>query len=197
MIFPTFESVETFSPDQFVRFLQDQEELGSPYHYELLDGKITISTPADGPSAVAQGNLSGSLIRFVRDGNLGRVYGSSAGYRLPSEDVVEPDVAFVSSERHAAMPAMQPAQFLRVVPDLMIEVLSPSHEKTDLVKKRAIYEKNDVREYWIVDPKERHVRVLLLEGGRFDEARIIDVEGSVESRVLAGFRIAVRDIFAD
>jgi hypothetical protein len=40
MIFPTFESVETFSPEQFLRFVQDQEGLGSLYHYELLDGRI-------------------------------------------------------------------------------------------------------------------------------------------------------------
>jgi len=198
MIFPTFESVETFSPDQFLRFVQNQEELGSLYHYELLDGRIHMTPPAGGPHSVAQGNLFGSLHRFVQDHKLGRVYGSSAGYRLPSEaDVVEPDVAFVSNERHAAMPPMAEGQFLRVVPDLVIEVLSPSHEKNDLVKKRAIYERNAVREYWIVDPPAQEIRVLALENGRFHENAAIGDGGVVESRVLPGFRIAVRDVFAD
>lgn len=197
MIFPTFESVETFSPEQFLRFVQDQEGLGSLYHYELLDGRIYMTPPAGGPHSVAQGNLFGSLFRFVQDRDLGRVYGSSAGYRLPSNDVVEPDVAFVSNERHAAMPPMEPAQFLCVVPDLMIEVLSPSHEKTDLVKKRAVYEKNGVREYWIVDPRERQVRVLLLENRSFRDALVVEAGGTVESCVVPGFRIPVRTIFAD
>ena len=198
MIFPTFESVETFSPDQFLRFVQDQEGLGSLYHYELLDGKIYMTPPAGGPHSVAQGNLFGSLHRFVQDNKLGRVYGSSAGYRLPSEkDVVEPDIAFVSNERHAAMPPMVQGQFLRVVPDLIIEVLSPSHEKNDLIRKRAVYETNGVREYWIVDPPERQVRQLVLEEGRFHDQPIVEFGGSVESRVLPGFRIAVAEIFAD
>lgn len=198
MIFPTFESVdETFTPDQFLRFVQDQEGLGSLYHYELLDGRIYMTPPAGGPHSVAQGNLFRLLTNFVYDRKLGRVYGSSAGYRLPSEkDVVEPDVAFVSNERHAAMPPMD-AGFLRVVPDLMIEVLSASHEKNDLVRKRAVYEKNGVREYWIVDPPKRQVRVLRLEEGRFHDDPLLDIDGTVESRVVSGFRIVVREIFAD
>jgi Uma2 family endonuclease len=76
-------------------------------------------------------------------------------------------------------------------------VLSPSHEKTDLVKKRAVYEKNGVREYWIVDPREQHVCILLLENGTFKDERVIDTGGTVESRVLPGFRMAVASIFAD
>ena len=199
MIFPTFESVETtFTPDQFLRFVQDQEGLGSLYHYELLDGRIYMTPPAGGPHSVAQGNLFALLAGFVRERNLGRVYGSSAGYRLPSEtDVVEPDVAFVSNERHAAMPPMVQGQFLRVVPDLMIEVLSPSHEKNDLVRKRAVYEKNGVREYWIIDPSKQEVHVLILRVGRFRDEPVVDASGTVEAQVLRGFRIAVRDIFAD
>lgn len=198
VIFPTFESVETFSPDQFLRFVQNQEGLGSLYHYELLDGRIIMTPPAGGPHSVAQGNLFGALHRFVQDHKLGRIYGSSAGYRLPSEkDVVEPDIAFVSNERHAAMPPMVEGQFLRVVPDLIIEVLSPSHEKNDLVKKRAVYEKNEVREYWIVDPPERQIRQLVLQNGRFLDLPIVEIAGTVASRVLPGFRIAVADVLAD
>jgi Uma2 family endonuclease len=197
VIFPTFESVDTFSPDQFLRFVQDEEGRGSLYHYELLDGRIHMTPPAGGPHGVAQGNLFALLSSFVRERKLGRVYGSSAGYRLPSNDVVEPDIAFVSNERHAAMPAMQPGQFLRVVPDLMMEVLSPSHEKKDLVIKRAIYEKNGVREYWIADPRKREVQVMFLDAGRLAEPLTVVESGTIESRVLPGMRVPVAEVFAD
>lgn len=197
VIFPTFESVDSFSPDQFLRFVQDEEGRGSLYHYELLDGRIHMTPPAGGPHGVAQGNLFRLLSNYVHERKLGRVYGSSAGYRLPSNDVVEPDIAFVSNERHAAMPPMQPGQFLRVVPDLMMEVLSPSHEKKDLVIKRAIYEKNGVREYWIADPREQEVRVFFLDGGHFQDELVLAAGKTIESRVLDGFRILVSDVFAD
>lgn len=194
VILPSFESVETFDADELFDFVQDEEARGSLYHYELLDGRIHMTPPAGGTHSVAQGNLFAAVRRFVDDHKLGRVYGSSAGYRLTSRDVVEPDIAFVSNERHAKMPPIQKTKWIEVVPDLVIEVLSPTHEKTDLVKKRAIYERNGVREYWIVDPAERRVLHLVLESGAFVERPAAPV---VESAVLAGFRMRVDDIFAD
>lgn len=194
VILPTFESVESFTPEELLRFVEDEEARGSLYHYELLDGRIHMTPPAGGTHSVAQGNLFGALHRFVTDAKLGRVYGSSAGYRLPTNDVVEPDIAFVSNERHAGMPPIQPGKWLVVVPDLVMEVLSPKHEKTDREKKRAIYERNGVREYWIVDPAERSVQLLVLAGASYGERRVDDI---VKSSVLAGFQVAVADIFAD
>lgn len=50
-------------------------------------------------------------------------------------------------------------------PDLVVEVLSPSTAKNDRVAKKAAYEKNGVREYWIVDPVNRFVEQYLLRDG--------------------------------
>ncbi len=53
---------------------------------------------------------------FVERYNLGKMFGSSTGYDLPSGDTVEPDVAFISHERWAAGPQVRRGQFLKIVP---------------------------------------------------------------------------------
>jgi Uma2 family endonuclease len=52
------------------------------------------------------------------------------------------------------------------VPDLLVEILSSSNRKHDTVRKRRLYARNRVPEYWIVDPEEQTVEFLeLVEGG--------------------------------
>lgn len=128
---------------------------------------------------------------FARESGLGRVFGSSTGYRLPSGDLVEPDIGFVLRSR---LPPLEAGKFLELVPDTVVEVVSPSDPKRDFVEKRAVYEANGVREYWVVAPEKKTVLLLVLEGGRFRET-LIDLEGSVMSSVLPGFRMTARDVF--
>ncbi|MDA3810205.1 MAG: Uma2 family endonuclease, partial [Spirochaetaceae bacterium] len=48
-------------------------------------------------------------------------------------------------------------------PDLIIEILSPSTGKKDLNEKFQLYEKNGVKEYWVVDPGNKYIEIFLLE----------------------------------
>ena len=52
-------------------------------------------------------------------------------------------------------------------PDLAVEVLSPSTARYDRGRKKSVYEKCGVREYWIVDPANRSVEQYVLENGAF------------------------------
>ncbi len=53
-------------------------------------------------------------------------------------------------------------------PDLVVEVLSPSTAKRDRVDKKAVYERCGVREYWLVDPKNRTIEQYLLRDGKLE-----------------------------
>ena len=192
--FPTFESTVTLSYEQYERFLVDLEKLTHLFHCELVNGRIYMTPPAHAPHGAVQDNLYRPISNFAHDNRLGRVFGSSTGYRLAADIVLEPDVAFVSNVRLAAMPPLGAVKFVEVAPDLAIEILSPSDPKHDLVEKRAIYEKHGVSEYWIADPARKIVRLLTLEGGKYRET-LIGIEGVVESKVLPGLRIPTRDIF--
>jgi Uma2 family endonuclease len=60
--------------------------------------------------------------------------------------VVEPDVLVVDAEDTVG-------DFLTRVPLLVVEVLSRSTRTTDLHNKKALYEREGVPSYWVVDPK--------------------------------------------
>lgn len=193
VILPTFESKETFSYEQFVRFLREQEKLTDLFRCELLDGRIHMSPPAGWLHATVQDNLYTPVSTFVRERRLGRTLGPSAGYRLSPADLVEPDVAFLSNERLAANPPDPSSAFPEIVPDFVIEILSSDRQR-DLVEKRAIYQKSGVREYWIVDPEGRSVLQLVRTGERFEERRLASGDRIV-SAVIEGFQIDVNAVF--
>ncbi len=63
---------------------------------------------------------------------------------------------------------MTPIKVQRI-PDLLVEILSPSNPDHDLVTKRLVYEACQVTEYWIVYPEEHRVLPLILVDGRYTE----------------------------
>jgi Uma2 family endonuclease len=189
-----FESTRTVTPEEFAAFAAAREFAGDPGHYELLNGKVVMSPPAGYPHGEIGSNVQGLLRDFVRPRKLGKLFDSSQGFELPSGDIVEPDHAFVSNERWAAAPAPVPGQFLRVVPDLVVEVLSPRTASRDRSEKKAIYERNGVLEYWLVDAQAGEVTVFHSIDDRFDGGAVYGIADSLSSRILEGLAIEVRDL---
>ena len=81
-------------------------------------------------------------------------------------------------------------------PDLVVEIVSPSNPERDLIRKRDIYARHGVREYWIADPITRLIRVMVLDGngyrlvGEFGEGDLL------ESGALEGIGLEVRGAFS-
>jgi Uma2 family endonuclease len=131
----------------------------------------------------------------VKARKLGFVCDSSQGYELPSGDTVEPDHSFVSAARWSAAPAPEAGKFLRVVPDLVVEVLSTGTSSRDRGEKKAIYALNGVREYWLVDARARELVVFSLAGSAYDLGRRHALDERASSTVLEGLELAVADLF--
>jgi Uma2 family endonuclease len=192
----TFVSSETFTQGEFVAWLK---RFGSAddHHYELLDGHIVQEPPAAWPHGESELTIGAELYAWVKQRRVGRVFGASQGFELPSGDTVQPDVAYVSRERWEAT-SVEAGRFLRIVPDLVVEVVSPSSGERDRVLKRRIYERNGVREYWLVDPLRREaVQHLLGGGGEFDPGRRLGAQDRIASAVLAGFEATVESFFPE
>jgi Uma2 family endonuclease len=68
------------------------------------------------------------------------------------------------------------------VPDLLIEVLSPSNKEYDLIKKKDLYEKFGVQEYWIVDPDTKLAIGFALSGDSYK--KISEEIGKINSSLL-------------
>jgi Uma2 family endonuclease len=189
-----FVSTETFTQKEFKRWL-DERPASDINHYELLRGRIVMSPPAGWPHGSVGANLLAPMVYFVRAHGLGQVMDSSTGYDLPSGDTVEPDISFISAARFAAGPAPQPGKFLRIVPNLVAEILSPATAQKDQTEKKAIYAENGVEEYWIVDSKRREITVFPLSGKRFGRGAVYTARDTLHSRVLDGFLLRVGEAF--
>ena len=193
---PSFESVGTYSLEEFLQFVRERESQGDVHHYELLHGRIVMNPPAGWPHGNVEGKLVTWLNLHVGHRKLGLVFGASQGFRL-GRHVVEPDVSFVSGERWQAMPELpKPGEWPAVAPDLVMEILSPSNAFRDRGAKREIYEQAVVREYWLVDPAALRVTVLVHDGTRFRESAVVEHDGSAESHVLPGFRAPLAELFS-
>ena len=134
------------------------------------------------------------LKSFLRGRGLGRSFGSSQGFEFPSGDTVEPDVSFVSAARWGTAP--RPRKFLRVVPELVFEILSPSTARIDLGPKRRVYARNGVLEYVLVD-SERRVLTVFRGEERRSVGEELGADATFSSRVLPGFGFRVGELFEE
>jgi len=171
----------------------DGSEIG---RFEFLYGCVVAEPPAHWPHGKLDATFVHRLASQVEDVGRGLVFGSSQGFALPTGDTVEPDVAVVLRETWDAAPPPTLGRFLTVVPDLVVEVLSPSTARRDRGPKRDIYERNGVREYWLVDPRRREITVLARGvDGRLGPEHTVAGDDPARSTLLAGFSVRPSDIF--
>lgn len=193
-----FESVETFTADEFERFVEERRRRADLYDYELLHGRIVMNPPAGWPHGSVEIRLASQLDQFVRTQSLGYAFGPSQGFLFPSGDIVGPDASFVSNARWRTAPPPEHGRFLRVVPDVVFEIVSPSNASRDRGEKFAIYERNGVLEYWMLDPLARRLSLFVHESDqRFAPARIHEADQTAASEVLQGFSLRLLDLLPD
>lgn len=175
--------------------VDDLERDGMPDGlWELIDGRIVEVAPAGGEASSTAVMIASFLVPHVRASRLGRVYGADGGFVLyPGEEremLRAPDVAFVRAER--VPPPERHARFLRLAPDLVVEVVSPGDSAREVGEKVAMWLAAGVRLAWLVDPRPRTVAVH--ESGR--PVRVLGDRDELNGgEVLPDFRVGVDDLF--
>jgi len=174
--------------DDFVNFPDDGRR------HELIDGEHFV-TPA--PVARHQEllvRLTWALHDFLRQHPLGRVFTAPFDVILSNDDVVEPDLLFVSNERRDIV-----RDWVYGAPDLVVEILSPSTRRTDEIRKLHLYDHFGVREYWVVDPDVDTVKVYRRAAdGTFPRvAELAAADDDVlQTPLLPGLSVKLRELFA-
>jgi Uma2 family endonuclease len=193
---PSFESVEYVSQERFARWVAKRAEWDPLNRYELLNGRIIVTPPAGYPHGSAEASIVAKLRDLVDSRHLGYVFASSQGYELPTGDTLAADATFISRARWEAGPAPEEGKYLRIVPDLVVEVLSAKTASRDRGEKKAIYERNGVREYWLVDTRGQRITRFVRRDDRFDLGTVYAGEERLESEVLTGFGCPVSELLA-
>jgi Uma2 family endonuclease len=170
------------------------------YQYEIWHGELVRMAPAGGRHGECEANLVTALGTQLRA--VGRVYTGDTGFVLRESptDLVSPDVAFVRHDR--LPPAEERTRFLRVVPDLAVEIRSPTESQADVRAKVDLYINTGVRLVWLVDPRTETVEEVRPDpaGPHFGtHSRVLTADaGDVlqAEEVLPSFRLSVADVFA-
>ena len=178
-------------PQKEVHTYADYALLPEGAPYQLIGGKL-IMTPA--PTTYHQGismRLELKLATFVIEKDFGMVYYAPVDVYLEETENYQPDIIYISKDRlHIIEPAM-----VKGAPDLVIEILSPSTAYYDLREKFKVYARHGVKEYWIVDPHEQSIEIYRGEEGKFKQIQRAEKEGKVQSVVLHGFEVEIKDVF--
>ena len=188
---PVFESITTMDQPAFAAWVRQRE--WDSYRYELLHGRVVMTPPAGYPHGAVAVRISSPIAALAR-ATRAIVFDSSQGFELPTGDTVAPDVSVVSAERWATTTPIT-GKFLRVVPELVVEILSESTASRDRGEKKGIYGAAGVLEYWIVDTRARTVTVFTGDGERFDAGRILCEREELQSRVLPALQLLVASLF--
>ena len=158
---------------------------------EFINGEIVYQSPVKRKHWLTSSNLSGKLIPYVKEQDLGEVGVEKVMISLSRNDY-EPDIVFFSKEKTVRF---QPDQMHFPAPDFVVEIISDSTEARDRGIKFEDYAAHGVREYWIIDPEERSVEQYFLEGKTFELHQKLADAGLLKSRVITGFAVDVASLF--
>lgn len=145
---------------------------------ELIDATIYISTSRVRAHQRTVAILSSRMILYAEEKKIGEVYTAPFDVYLDEHaNAVQPDIVFVSAAKLSIID-----RYIHGVPDLIVEVLSDGNEDHDRIRKKALYERFGVSEYWIIDAAIKNVTGYFYQNGKYDEA--VTGTGKIASRVL-------------
>lgn len=171
--------------------LQDAIDEG-PGLFELVDGTL-VGKAVGYEASFLTVYLAELLSAFVRARKLGRVSGPDGVMRLNPGLLRAPDIAFASWKRFPGG-RLPKVPFPDLVPDLAIEVLSPSNTHAEMKRKREEYLRSGVRLVWIVDPVARTVHVYAPRR----KAVVLNATDTLDGgKVLPGFTLPLGELFAE
>ena len=165
--------------------------LNLPEHprYELIEGDLLLTPSPNTRHQRAASNVEAALRAWVEGQRLGIVFHAPLDVILSDETVVQPDVIVILNDnRHIVQERIEGP------PNLIIEILSPPTKGRDTTTKRRLYARHGVQEYWIVDIDRRTVEVNTWTPAGYVLHAIHAYADTVESPLLPGLSVPVKEI---
>lgn len=157
--------------------------------HQIVDGRHFVSPAPSLRHQEVAGRLHVILFDAIERKRRGRVFIAPVDVHLAPGTVVQPDLVVFGTRRTSRIGQKK----ITGAPDLLVEILSPSHHTFDTVLKRERYERAGVRELWLVDPDANTLAQLVLRRGHYVE---VATDGPiVRLRALRGPTIDLRDVF--
>jgi Uma2 family endonuclease len=155
-------------------------------------GELVVMPPTGGEGGKGEADLITDLNIWNRQTQLGVVFSSSTGFKLPLGAERSPDAAWVLRSRWEALTPEQRRKFPPLAPDFVIELRSVTDELEALQAKMQEYMENGVRLGWLINPQQIQVEVYC----QGQPKQVLDSPSNLSGEeVLPGFELDLSRIF--
>ena len=155
-------------------------------------GEVIVMPPTGSQTGSFNSELTTDFVIWNRQAKAGKVFDSSAGFKLPNGAIRSPDVAWIAQARWEQLSPEQRRQFAPICPDFVLELVSLADDLATLEAKMQEYLENGCRLGWLVNPETRSVTIYRPKVA--PETVTFNVLLSGEE-VLPGFSLDLRHIF--
>jgi Uma2 family endonuclease len=159
-------------PEMIVRrrlTLDDYLALPDDQDYEIIDGVLYVAPRPTSHHQLVAARLTTILVVNIEDRGQGTIIPDTDLIVDDQDTYVSPDIMVFRGDRFAHVDRNT---FIRIIPDLIVEVLSPSTSRRDQIVKRRTYAALGVQQYWIVNPSDQSiVEHTLQKNGEYLERR--------------------------
>lgn len=147
---------------------------------ELINNVLYMSPSPVSKHQIILNEINFQLLQYFKQKSIGMVYVSPLDVFLDeSSNAVQPDIIVIlNPNRHI----LHEEGHIHGIPDLLIEILSPGNKDHDLIKKKDLYERFGVKEYWAVDPDNKLALGYALKDNKY--AQITESIGILNSPLL-------------
>lgn len=168
----------------------------SDQRFELIDGIVyNLASPSYKHQYAIRG-IMGAFYNWFKNKKCISLTSPFDVTLFKAEDnicVVQPDILIICDPDN-----MDKEGKYKGVPTLVVEVLSPSTRKKDMLKKLELYQQCGVKEYWMVDPKNMLINVYVLEQDEISDIRAFQ-QGAheyAESAYFSGLKVELAEVFS-
>ena len=151
--------------------------------HEIIDGEHYMNPAPNTYHQTVSRLIQFQLMQQVEMQKLGVVYDAPTDVQLSDHDIIQPDLVVVLAENRNIITPIK----IKGVPDLVVEILSPSTKKKDIELKHQLYCRSGIPEYWIVDPDEHLIQQFALVGAEY---RLLGSESTaISPRIIEGVTV--------
>ncbi len=160
--------------------------------YEIVQGVLVMSPAPTPEHQSVLGEIYSYLREHIQLTGRGLVYMGPLDVELSERNVFQPDVLVVLKEHRDGF---RRKHFVGV-PDLAVEIISPSSATYDRLTKYETYQRAGIPEYWLVNTTRHTVEVFILEGRRYHSLGVFKGEQALPSRLVPSGVVPVERFFA-
>ena len=176
----------------YEEFLVLQQE--SDERYEYIDGEIYLLASPRTAHQIAITELFGIFYNFFQGKNCTPMvapYDIELRRSPENINIVQPDIMIICDLEEK----LNEDDYYKGVPSLVVEVLSKSTKRKDLIKKLDLYMSCGVNEYWIVNPDNKEVTVYLFEDNNISNNTTYKNNEAAQSFIFKGLSAEISRIF--